>query len=132
MLNMPFRPTPLGCVYALGVAALATNGFTTESTAAILLAAAATLPMSLVALPAYYVAYGLLAQVPGANPSTSSTSASGDLAPWFAVTSDVLGVLALTAAALLNVAILVSVTARGLDRGPARRPERQRGWARRS
>jgi hypothetical protein len=108
------RPTPLASAYVLTVAGVATLGFTTDSTAAILLAGLLTLPSSVPAIVAYYVAFGLLAQVPGANPSESSgsssctasgechTTSTGDAASWFMFSTDVLGVLALTAAALLN------------------------------
>lgn len=116
-------PTRIGWTYALTVAALATLGFTTESTPMILLAAFLALPSSGAAVPAYYVAYGLLAQVPGASPSSSTGSASctpdgscqtsttGDAAAWFTFATDVLGILALTAAALLNVVVLRSLLA---------------------
>lgn len=99
----------------MGVAALATFGFVHDSTTTILLTAAITLPSSVPAVVGYYVAYGLLALAPGASPSESSGSAScdaadrctttstGDLATWFALTTDVLGVAALAAAALVNV-----------------------------
>ena len=108
----------LEAAYVLTVGAIATYGFAADSTAAILAAAALALPTSIVAVPGYYLAYGLLALVPGANPSSSSgsggcspgvgchESATGELAPWFAITTDVIGVLALTAAALLNVVFL--------------------------
>lgn len=110
--------------YVLTVAAVATGGFATGSTAAILTSAALALPTSIVAVPGYYLAYGLLALLPGANPSRGSgsggcspgagchASTSGDLAPWFSVTTDVIGVLALTAAALLNVVLLRTVAHR--------------------
>jgi hypothetical protein len=112
------RPTAAGWVYVLAVAALATVGFTTESTAGILAAAALALPSSIVAVPAYYVVYGLVALVPGANPSSSSGSASctpsgdcristtGDAAAWFIATTEFVGILALTIAALANVVLL--------------------------
>jgi hypothetical protein len=63
--------------------------------------------------------------VPGANPSSSSgsgssTAASGtsttvttdDIATWFGVTTHVLGVLALTAAAAVNVLLVRAVVSR--------------------
>ena len=104
--------------YVIVVGVLAAAGFTTGSTAAILLAALLALPSSVPALVGYYVAYGLLAQVPGANPSSSSGSAScpaagpcqdhatGGAAAWLTVTTGALGVLALVAAAVLNVVLL--------------------------
>ncbi|ABL82863.1 MULTISPECIES: hypothetical protein [unclassified Nocardioides] len=109
---------PAQWAYVMVVLVVAGDGFLTDSTAVILVAALLAVPSSLAAVPAYYLAYGLLAQVPGANPSSSSgssscttagectTSTSGDLADWFAVTADVLGILALTAAALLNMLLL--------------------------
>lgn len=121
-------PTLIGWTYALTVAMLATLGFTTESTSTILLAAFLALPSSGAAVPAYYVFYGLLAQVPGANPSSSTGSASctpngncqasttGDAAAWFTLATDVVGVLALTAAALLNVVVLRTLIAAGRTR----------------
>jgi hypothetical protein len=116
-LNTMLPKTPIGWAYVFVVAAVAGLGFTTGSTSTIVLAAVLALPMGLVALPAFYVVYGLLAQIPGANPGTSTGSAAcgsnddcqvsttGDLATWFAVTTGLLGVLALTAAALVNVSI---------------------------
>ena len=104
--------------YVLAVATIATLGFTTESTASILIAVLLALPTGAPALIGYYIAYGLLAQVPGANPSSSSGSAgcsadgvchessTGDAALWFTHTTDLLGILALTAAAVLNLVFL--------------------------
>lgn len=112
------RPTLVGWGYVLGVAVLATVGFATESTAVILLAAVVALPASVVGVPVFYLVFGLLALVPGANPSSGTGSSSctasgdctysstGDPAAWFLLTTDVVGVLALTAAALLNVVAL--------------------------
>jgi hypothetical protein len=117
------RPTLIEWTYALTVAMLATLGFTTESTSTILLAAFLALPSSAVTVPAYYGVYGLLAQVSGANPSSSTGSAScapngncqssttGDAAAWFTLATDVVGIVALTAAALLNVVVLRSLIA---------------------
>lgn len=125
---------PAYWAYVLVVLVVASVGFLTGSTAAILVAALLAVPSSVAGVPAYYVAYGLLAQVPGANPSSSSgsatcpssgectTSTSGDLAGWFAVTTDMLGILALTAAALLNVLLLQALLA-------ARRQRRSRETA---
>lgn len=117
-LGQTLRPTSLVSAYVLLVGVVATLGFTTDSTAAILLAALLALPLSPPAMVAYYLLYGLLAQVPGANPSTSSGSltcppdgacqgsSTGDLAGWFSVTTDVVGIVALSVAAVLNVVIL--------------------------
>lgn len=114
----------LGSAYVLGVAVIAAAGFLADSTPTILLAALLSLPASVIALPGYYLAYGLLALVPGANPSVSTGSGSctvdgvctssttGDLAAWFLITTNVLGVLAFTIAAILNVLALRLLTAR--------------------
>jgi hypothetical protein len=105
---------------------LATAGFVQGSPRPIVLAAALALPASIVAVPCYYLVYGLLALVTGANPSSSSGSGSGsaagpgdsttvttdDLATWFAVTTHVLGVLALTVAAAVNVLLVRAVMSR--------------------
>ena len=116
----------------LVVAVLGIAGFTAASTPSILLAAFLSLPSSVLAVPGYYLAYGLLALVPGANPSSHAgsgsctpnggcaTSTTGDLATWFAVTTEVIGVLALIAAAPANVAILRLLKARRRAR-PQRR-----------
>ncbi|MGB7817874.1 MAG: hypothetical protein WBL35_03955 [Ornithinibacter sp.] len=105
-------------VYVLVVAVLGIVGFTAGSAPVILLAALLSLPSSVLEVPIYYVAYGLLGMVPGANPSSSTgsgsctlngdcvTSTTGELAPWFAITSEAIGILALVAAALVNVALL--------------------------
>jgi hypothetical protein len=101
---------------------VAVLGFTTGSAVLILTAAALTLPASIVALPAYYVAYGLLALVPGANPDSAAGSAcsdpgacptvsTGDLAPWFAGVTLVLGILLLVAAAVADVMLARAVRA---------------------
>jgi hypothetical protein len=131
------RPTLVESAYTLTVAVVATLGFATESTSAILLAAFLALPSSAIAVPAYYVVYGLLAQVPGANPSSSTGSAScapngdcqasstGDPAGWFTLATEVVGILALTAAALLNVVVLRSLIA--ARRARLQRPTRPGG-----
>jgi len=110
--------------YVLIVMVIAAVGFTTGFTPMILLAAFLALPSSVIAVPAYYVTYGLLALVPGANPSRGTGSASctpsgecresttGDLAAWFTIATEVIGILALTAAGLLNVILLRSLIAR--------------------
>lgn len=106
--------------YVVGVTAIAGWGFVTDSTAAILAALVLTLPCGLLAIVAYYLAYGLLALAPGANPSSSSGSgscspdsvcverSSGDLAPWLEVTTDLIGVALVVVAACANVALLRS------------------------
>ena len=121
------RPTWRSTTYLAAVAALATVGFVQGSPGPIVLAAVLALPASIVAVPCYYLVYGLLALVTGANPSSSSGSGSGssatadgasttvtgdDTATWFAVTTHVLGVLALVAAAALNVLLVQAVLSR--------------------
>jgi hypothetical protein len=120
--------TALEAAYVLTVAAVAACGFATASTATILLAALLTLPTSIPAVMGYYLAYGLLAQVTGAHPSSSSgsgwcspggschTSSSGDPAAWFTLTTDLIGVLALTVAARVNVMLLRWLS--GMRRSP--------------
>lgn len=109
-------------IYVLIVAVTAAVGFTTDSTRTILLAALLALPASIFALPGYYLMYGVLALVPGANPSSNSGSIScgaarichgfetGNPAAWFLLTADALGILALSGAALLNVGALRLLT----------------------
>lgn len=117
------------------VAAVATLGFARDSTPPILLAVALTLPSSVVAVPSYYVAYGLLAQLPGSNPSRSTgpgsctpnggchESTSGDAAAWFPHATDLVGILALIAAAVLNVVLLQRlIAARRHDAGAPTQP----------
>jgi hypothetical protein len=82
------------------------------------------MPTSLIAVPGYYLAYGLLALFPGANPSDSAGSgtatadgatlstASGSAATWFTLATHLLGILALTAAAILNVLAARTLAAR--------------------
>ncbi|MDQ1599987.1 MAG: hypothetical protein QOD68_1461 [Actinomycetota bacterium] len=120
------RPTWRSSTYLAAVAGLATVGFVQGSPGPIVIAALLALPASIVAVPGYYVVYGLLALVTGANPSSSSGSGSGsasaggssttvttdDTATWFAVTTHVLGVLALVAAAALNVLLVQAVLSR--------------------
>ena len=128
------RLTLAGSTYVLSLAVVATIGFAAGSTPVILLSALATFPSSVLAVAAYYLAYGLLALVPGANPSSSSgsgsctshgdclTSSATDMATWFTVTSEILGVLALIVAALLNVAVFQWLAARRRERTQARAP----------
>ena len=111
------RPTLLEAAYMLAVAGLAASGFVAGTTALILAATVLALPTGVVALVGYYLLYGLLALVPGANPDTNqgfSCSAAamcrghetGELASWFALSGVVIGVLLLTVAAACNVALL--------------------------
>jgi hypothetical protein len=119
------RPTWTSITYLAAVAGLATAGFVQGSPGPIVLAAVLSLPASIVAVPSYYVVYGLLALVTGANPSSSSGSGSSaaagdtsttvrtdDMATWFAVTTHVLGVLALAVAAAVNVLLVRAVVSR--------------------
>lgn len=131
------RPRLAESLYVLLVVVLGITGFLAGSAPLILLAACLSLPSSVLAVPTYYVAYGLLAMVPGANPSSSSgsgactangdcvTSTTGELAPWFAITSEVIGILALVAAALVNVALLRRITERRA--APVFPPSRDQG-----
>lgn len=117
------RPNWVGSMYVLGVAAVSTLGFASGSTSTILLAALFALPSSVLAVPAYYIAYGLLALFPGANPSSSSGSGSctpngecqvsttGDAAVWFTFTTEAVGILALTTAAMLNAVVVRNLIA---------------------
>jgi len=102
------------CIALVGIA-----GFSLERPELVLLAAVGTLPISIVAMPAFYVAAGLVGLIPGANPSHSSgteyvdatgliitTTATGTPAEWFDISLAVIGVATLTAAALLNVLLL--------------------------
>ncbi|MEO5608554.1 MAG: hypothetical protein ABIQ61_10300 [Ornithinibacter sp.] len=109
--------------YVTAITVCAMLGFVVGSPWPVLVAAAISLPASLVALPSYYLAYGLLALLPGANPSSSTGSGSVDAsgsvlssvttglpATWFTITTAVLGTLALALAAIVNV-LLVQVVA---------------------
>ena len=121
----------VAAVYVLMVAALATVGFATDATAPILLAGALALPTSIPAGIGFYAVVGLLGLAPGANPDSStgsggcsadglcSSTSTGDAATWFLVTTDVLGVVALAAAAALNV-VVASRLVRGRRAASAR------------
>ena len=121
MLRLPLPVVAL--TYVLGVAAVTTVGFTMASTSLLLLAAVVTLPSSAIAVPAFYVVVGVLGLVPGANPSHSTGSGScapsrdcqvsttGDPASWFVFATEVVGILALAAGALLNVVLLRALIA---------------------
>ncbi|MGZ4482739.1 MAG: hypothetical protein ACXVXE_08880 [Nocardioidaceae bacterium] len=125
------RPTLRSSAYVAAVAVPAAAGFTTGSTWPILLAAGLALPASLLALPGYYLAYGLLALVPGANPSAGTgsgrslpgggtvTTVTGTPAAWFTTTTHLLGILALAAAAVVNVLLLRHLAARAGQTAPS-------------
>lgn len=119
------RLTWRSATYVTVVATTATVGFVAGSPWPILLAGLLTLPVSVVTVPGYYIAYGLLAQVPGANPSITTgvgTQAGPDSpvisvttglrATWFVITTATLGVAALTLAALVNVVVLQMLLSR--------------------
>jgi hypothetical protein len=110
---------------------IAAVGFTEQSPWPILLAALLAVPSSIVALPLYCLAYGFLALVPEAKPSSSSGSATfapdgrmltsvstGMPAVWFTISTFVLGILALTVAALVNVLLLRALAARRRSKVP--------------
>ncbi|MGZ4610943.1 MAG: hypothetical protein ACXV4A_10200 [Actinomycetes bacterium] len=127
------RPTGRSLTYVLAVAVIAALGFARESPWLILGAGLLALPASMVALPCYYVAFGLLALIPGANPSSSTgsgTSAAdgstlvttGTPAAWFTLSTHVVGILALTVAALLDVVLVRALAARRHARSAAPAP----------
>jgi hypothetical protein len=115
---------PASAAYVLAVAATAALGFVLGSPVPVLLAAAATLPASVVTMPMFYVVTGLLGLVPGANPSSSSGSSSGTVdgtvtthetgtaATWWTVSTHAVGVLAIAAAAAANVLLVRQLRAR--------------------
>lgn len=125
------RLTLRSWIYVVAVTSTAAVGFTGQSPWPILLAVLLAIPASLVTVPCYYVAYGLLALIPGANPSSSSGSetfapdgrllssvSTGMPAAWFTITTFVLGILALAAAAFLNVLLLRVLAARRRGKRP--------------
>ncbi len=116
----PTRPEAAYLSLATGLAAW---GFVSGSTAVILTAFAVVLPAGVLALVGYYLLYGLLALVPGANPDESSGSScsaglacrsheTGQLAAWFDHGVVVLGVLLVASAAVANLALLRALAAR--------------------
>jgi hypothetical protein len=126
------RLTLRSLIYVVAVALIAAVGFTEESPWPIVLAALLALPASIVALPGYYVLYGVLALIPGANPSsntgtetiapdgsTLTSVTTGSPAAWFTITTHVLGILALTVAAFLNVLLLRALAARRQGKAPS-------------
>ncbi len=130
------RPDVLKCPslssvgYVLVVTVLAAVGFLGHNPVPIIAASALALPCSPALVAGYYLLYGLLAQIPGANPNTNSGSGTtlpdgsvvsttvGEQATWFAVTTPILGILALTLAAYLNVVIVGSIRAGRASRQP--------------
>jgi hypothetical protein len=112
-------------IYVAAVASIAAVGFFRDSPWPILLAALLAVPLSFVTVPCYYIVYGLLALIPGANPSSNSGSVgvaadghtlpsvnTGMPAAWFTTTTHLIGILALTVAAILNVLLLQALAAR--------------------
>jgi len=130
------RLTVRSSPYVVAVSLIAAVGFTEQSPWPILLA----VPASVVALPCYYLAYGFLALIPGAKPSSSSGSATfapdghmltsvstGMPAAWFTITTFVLGILTLTVAAFLNVLLLRALAARRRSTVPVTTPSSPQG-----
>jgi hypothetical protein len=127
------RLTARSSLYVVAVASIAAVGFTEQSPWPILLAAILAVPASIVAVPCYYLAYGFLALIRAAKPSNVSYSAAfaldgrrlasvstGMPAAWFTITTFVLGILALTVAAFVNVLLLRAVSARRRSNVPVR------------
>jgi len=126
ILGVPsVRLTLRSFLYVVAVSLIAAVGFAEQSPWPILFAALLAVPASIVALPCYYLAYGFLALVPGANPSSNSGFATfapdgrmltsvttGMPATWFTIITPVLGILALTVAAFANVLLLRALAAR--------------------
>ena len=120
-------------LYVVAVAVIAAVGFTEQSAWLILFAALLSVPASMAAVPCYYLVYGFLALIPGANPSSNSgsltfapdgrtltTVSTGMPAAWFTITTLVLGILALTVAAFVNVLLLRALAARRRSNEPVK------------
>ena len=127
------RLTVRSTLYVLAVAVIAAVGFTEQSPWPILFAALLAVPASMVVVPCYYLVYGFLALIPGANPSSNSgsvtfapdgrtltTVSTGMPAAWFTITTLVLGILALTAAAFVNVLLVRALSARRRSNEPVK------------
>lgn len=127
-------------LYVVAVALIAAVGFTEQSVWLILFAALLAVPASIVAVPCYYLGYGLLALVPGATASSNSGSATfapdgrmlttvstGMPAAWFTITTVVLGILALTVAAFVNVLLLRALAARRRSNEPVKTQSSPKG-----
>ena len=116
------RPRLVAAAYVAVVTGLAAIGAFSDSSWSLAGAALLSLPVSVVATVGYYLAYGLLAKVPGASPDLVSGSASctaadvcrgtptGGLAPWFSVTTDLVAVALLAAAAVADVVLVTSAS----------------------
>lgn len=124
------RLTLRSLIYVVAASLIAAAGFTEQSPWPILLAALLTVPASMVAVPCYYLAYGFLALIPGANPSSNSSSTTvapdgsmvtvitGMPAAWFTITTFALGILTLTIAAYVNVLLFRALAARRRSNAP--------------
>jgi hypothetical protein len=134
------RLTVRSSLYVVAVAVIAAVGFTERSAWPILFAALLAVPASFVAVPCYYLVYGFLALIPGANPSSNSGSATfapdgrmlttvstGMPAAWFKLTTLVLGILALTVAAFVNVLLLRALAARRRSNEPVKTQSSPKG-----
>ena len=134
------RLTVRSSLYVVAVAVIASVGFTEQSAWPILFAALLSVPASLGAVPCYYLVYGFLALIPGANPSSNSGSATfapdgrmlkivstGMPAAWFTLTTLVLGILALTVAAFVNVLLLRALAARRRSNEPVKTQSSPKG-----
>ncbi len=107
--------------YVVAVAVTAATGMLTRTPWLVLFAVVVSLPFGLVAIVGYYVGYGLLALVPGANPSFSSGSgtvgpdgatvwsSTGGQAGWFVVLTGALAITLISVAACANVVLLRAV-----------------------
>jgi hypothetical protein len=134
------RLTVRSSLYVVAVAVIAAVGFTEQSPWPILFAALRAVPASMVAVPCYYLAYGFLALIPGANPSSNSGSVTfapdgrmlasvrtGMPAAWFTITTLVLGIVALAVAAFVNVLLLRALAARRRSNEPVRTQSSPKG-----
>ena len=127
MLPAPsVRPTLRSSAYVVAIVLMATAGIIEQSPWPVLLAGLLTVPACFAAVPCYYIVYGVLAQIPGANPSSSTgyeyqsapgakivSVMTGAQATWFVITAQALGILAFAVAAILNVLLLRAIASRG-------------------
>ena len=106
-----------GYVAVIGI--LATVSRIVENPVPYLIAAALTLPVSIVAVPCLYYVAGILSQIPEANPSYSGTECFsdnpdmcvswGEPAVWYLTAIDVVAVVLLVGTALMNVVLFSRV-----------------------
>ena len=119
------RRTKWSWIYVVAVALIAAVGHFQDSPWPILLAALLAIPLSIATVPCYYFVYGVLALIPGANPSSNTGSrgvaadghtltsvSTGMPAAWFTITTHLIGILALIVAATGNVLLLQAIAAR--------------------